>query len=92
MHESRSFIATPPGEAIKEQLEDQEMDRRELAERTGLSEDDLDTLIKGDALLTPEIASRLAHALGVPADLWARLEGLYRGELERVKEENEKMN
>ena len=38
MVRSRSFIATPPGATIKEQLNDREMSQKEFAARMDMSE------------------------------------------------------
>ena len=38
MLESKSYIATPPGATIKEQLENRSMTQKEFAKRMGMSE------------------------------------------------------
>ena len=38
MERSRSYIATPPGATIKEQIMDRGMSKKEFAARMGLSE------------------------------------------------------
>ena len=45
MRKSRSYIAVPPGETIKEQLEFRGMKQKEFAERIGLSEKHVSALI-----------------------------------------------
>lgn len=67
MVKSRSFIATPPGATIKEQLIDRGLSQKEFALRMGMSEKHISKLINGDIQLTPEVAVRLEMVLGVPA-------------------------
>lgn len=74
-------IATPPGETIKEQLKNENMDQKEFAIRMDMSEEHINRLIKGETPLTPEIAYRLELVLGVPAKFWNNLENIYRGKL-----------
>lgn len=88
MLESKSFIATPPGATIKEQLENREMSQKEFAERMNLSEKHVSNLINGNVLLTPEVACRLESVLGVPAAFWNKLEAIYREKIEKIKDEN----
>ena len=88
MVRSRSFIATPPGATIKEQLNDREMSQKEFAVRMDMSEKHISRLINGDVQLTPDVAGRLEMVLGVPARFWNNLEAVYREKLNKVKEEN----
>ena len=74
MVKSRSFIATPPGATIKEQLIDRGLSQKEFALRMGMSEKHISKLINGDVQLTPEVAVRLEMVLGVPAKFWNKLE------------------
>lgn len=88
MVRSRSFIATPPGATIKEQLNDRGMNQKEFAARMDMSEKHISKLINGDVQLTPEMAVRLEVVLGVPAKFWNNLEAIYREKLIKVKAEN----
>ncbi len=89
MERSRSFVATPPGATIKEQLIDREMSQKEFAARMGMSEKHISNLINGEVHLTMDAAIRLEMVLGLPAQFWCNLESIYREKLARVKEENE---
>ncbi|MDO4488427.1 MAG: helix-turn-helix domain-containing protein [Eubacteriales bacterium] len=88
MARSRSFIATPPGATIKEQLNDRGMSQKEFAARMDMSEKHISKLINGDVQLTPECAVKLEMVLGVPAKFWNNLEALYREKLVKVENEN----
>jgi len=89
MIESRTIIAVPPGETIKEQLEDRGMSRKEFAARMDMSEKRIGRLINGEVQLTPDIARRLEMVLGMPASFWSNLEGIYRERIIAAQAENE---
>lgn len=89
MVKSRSFIATPPGATIKEQLIDRGLSQKEFALRMGMSEKHISKLINGDVQLTPEVAVRLEMVLGIPAKFWNKLEATYREKLIKANAENE---
>lgn len=88
MVRSSSFIATPPGATIKEQLNDRGMSQKEFAARMDMSEKHISKLIHGDVQLTSEVAVRLEMVLGVPAKFWNNLEAIYREKIIKVEAEN----
>jgi len=88
MIKSRTFIAVPPGETIKEQLEERGMTQKEFACRMDLSEKHISKLLNGEVHLTPEVAERLEMVLGVPSRFWNNLEAIYREMEAKANEEN----
>lgn len=88
MEKSRSFIATPPGATIKEQIVDRGMSQKEFATRMGMSEKHISKLINGEVKLTIDVARRLEMVLGIPAQFWCNLESIYREKIAKVNEEN----
>jgi len=88
MTRSRSYIATPPGVTIKEQLDDRGMSQKEFASRMDMSEKHISRLINGEVQLTPDVAYRLEMVLGLPANFWNNLEAIYQEKLAKVKAEN----
>ena len=88
MVRSRSFIATPPGATVKEQLNDRGMSQKEFAARMDMSEKHISKLINGEVQLTPETAVRLEMVLGVPAKFWNNLEAIYREKIIKADAEN----
>ena len=88
MVRSRSYIATPPGATIREQLKDRGMSQKEFAARMDLSEKRVSKLINGEVQLTPEVAVELETVLGIPARFWNNLEAIYREKLLKVEAEN----
>lgn len=89
MLHSEHVIAVPPGETIREQLENRGMSQKEFALRMGMSEKHMSHLINGKVELTPEVSLRLESVLGIPAKFWTNLESVYRERLARVNEELE---
>lgn len=89
MVKSRSFIATPPGATIKEQLLDRGLTQKEFALRMDMTEKHISKLINGEVQLTPDVAVRLEMVLGVPAKFWNNLEATYREKIVKAKAENE---
>lgn len=65
MMRSKTYIATPPGETIKEQLINREMTQKEFAARMDISEKYISRLINGEVILTPETAVKLEMVLGI---------------------------
>ena len=55
MVRSRSFIATPPGATIKEQLNDRGMSQKEFSARMDMSEKHISRLINGDVHLASTV-------------------------------------
>jgi len=84
MEKSKTFIATPPGVTIKEQLAENGMSEKEFAQRMGISEKHISRLVNGEVKLTPEMAVRLEMVLGVPAKFWNNLEAIYQSELAKA--------
>lgn len=70
--------ATPPGETLRQVLEDLHLTQLDLAHRTGLSTKHVNQVIQGSAPLTQETALSLERVTGVPAGFWNRLEARYR--------------
>ena len=89
MVKSRTFIATPPGATIKEQLVIRGLNQKEFALRIGMSEKHISKLINGEVQLTPDVAVRLEMVLGIPAVYWNRLEATYREKIIKANAENE---
>lgn len=88
MVRSRSYIATPPGATIKEQLNARGMSQKEFSARMDMSEKHISRLINGEVQLTPDVAVRLEMVLGVPAKFWNNLEAVYREKLVKAEAEN----
>ena len=89
MLRSKDIIAIPPGETIREQLENRGMSQKEFALRMNMSEKHISHLVNGKVELTHDVALRLEAVLGIPAMFWNNLEAQYREKEARVKSELE---
>jgi plasmid maintenance system antidote protein VapI/Zn-dependent peptidase ImmA (M78 family) len=85
--------AVPPGDSLREVLDERAMSQVDFARRTGLTEKTISQIIHGAAPISYETAERFDLALGIPANFWNSREAQYRaallraGEAKRVAEE-----
>ena len=66
--------AFPPGEFIREELEERGWTQRDLADVLGRPLQTVNTIVNGRKRITPETAVELAAAFGTSAELWLNLE------------------
>lgn len=78
-------FAIPPGETLRELLDEQGMTQRELARRADLSPKHVNQLLHGLVPLSADVATRLERVTGVPARIWNNLEANYRSDLEGLR-------
>jgi HTH-type transcriptional regulator/antitoxin HigA len=88
MIRSKTYIATPPGATIAEQLEVQGLSLQSFGEQMHLSPTETRALMDGDIALTSTMASQLEQVLGVPAAFWSNLEEIYRQKAKKAAAEN----
>jgi HTH-type transcriptional regulator/antitoxin HigA len=81
--------AVPPGETLRDLLEEQGMTQRDLARRADLSPKHVNKLLQGLVPLSADVAVRLERVTGTPARIWNRLEANYRSDLERIRSQRE---
>ena len=81
--EPESDLATPPGEALAEEIEVRGMTQRDLAEATGRSAQAVSAILRGAKAIDAKTAIDLEQALGIAAGFWLRLEAQYRLALAR---------
>lgn len=79
-------FAVAPGETLRETLEVLGMSQKELATRTGLTEQSINRIIQGRQPITPDTSNKLELTTGVPARLWNNLESQYQEQLAKAKE------
>jgi HTH-type transcriptional regulator/antitoxin HigA len=78
--------ATPPGETLRERLDELGMTQAELARRTGLTPKHVNQVMQGVASLSADVAQRLEYATGTPTRWWLRLEADYRAAQTRLSQ------
>ena len=75
----------PPGATLRQELAARGMSQRKLARAMGRPVQAVNRIVLGRKALTPRTALELERVLGVPAELWTRLEADYRLALERAR-------
>jgi addiction module HigA family antidote len=85
-YEFEPDYAVPPGETLLEMMESLEMTQKDLAIRTGLTEQTLTRIFKGEQPISYETANRLELVTQVPARLWNNLEAQYREQKAKLEE------
>lgn len=78
-------VPVPPGETIRELLEERSISQVDFATRLGRSEKFVSQLVNGKAPLSYETAIELERVLGAPATYWNSAEATYRGLLARLQ-------
>ena len=68
----------PPGEFLREHLEESGMSQAELARRLGRPRQAVNEIIRGKKAITAETALQLERVLSTPAHIWLGLEQEYR--------------
>lgn len=81
--------AVPPGETLRELLEERGLTQRDLARRADLSPKHVNRLLQGLVPLSADVATRLERVTGTPARIWNRLEADYQSDLERIRAKRE---
>lgn len=76
--------AVSPAKTLLETLESLHMTQKELATHTGLTEQTVVRILKGEQPITLEIANKLEMATQVPASLWNNLEIRYRQQVSKI--------
>lgn len=80
-------IDSPPGETLDLFLEENDISHADLAQRLNRTLEEVENIISGKIVITPQIAEELEQTLGTSARYWLRHEEAYRAYLEREKAE-----
>lgn len=60
------------------------MTQAEFGNQMGLSQKVIKQIVRGEASISAEMASKLERTLGVPASFWINLEKNYRKSMDRI--------
>ena len=71
------FVATHPGERIKDELKERKMTQKQLAEQTGIKASVLSETINGKRSVSLSVAVAIEKVLGVPADVLMNMQTQY---------------
>lgn len=78
-------FAPRPGRILQRELDERSLSQAQLAARTGLSTKHINLVIKGTAPLSPDVAVMLEQVLGIPAEIWSRLEASFQTHQARLQ-------
>lgn len=67
----------PPGETLEVFLEENEVTHAELAQRLNRTLEEIESILSGKAVITPQIAGELEQTLGTSAQYWLNHEAAY---------------
>ena len=82
------FVATHPGEMIKDELRERKLTQKQLALETGIKPSVLSETINGKRPVSKNVALALEQTLGIPADIWMNLQTQYDLDSVRIAEGN----
>ena len=82
------FVATHPGEMIKDELRERKLTQKQLALETGIKPSVLSETINGKRPVSKNMALALEQTLGIPADIWMNLQTQYDLDSVRIAEGN----
>ena len=71
------FVATHPGELIKDELKERKLTQKKLAEMTGIKASVISETISGKRSVSMNMAVALEKALGIHAEMWMNLQTQY---------------
>ena len=71
------FVATHPGELIKDELKARGMTQKQLANETGIKPSVLSETINGKRSISLNVAVALEKVLDIPADMWMNMQTQY---------------
>ena len=82
------FVATHPGEMIKDELRERKLTQKQLALETGIKPSVLSETINGKRPVSKNVALALEQTLCIPADIWMNLQTQYDLDSVRIAEGN----
>lgn len=86
VNEYSPLIVSPPGETLREILDERGITQADLANRMGRPEKTVSEIINGKAAITLDTALQLGLVLGLPAGFWMAREQAYRESLARQRQ------
>lgn len=86
--ESESYLAIPTGEMIKELINNNGYNEKEVSDALHINQYDFYDLLEGDLPLTDEMAESLGDFFGCSSTIFKNWEQNYRKNLQKVNQEN----
>jgi addiction module HigA family antidote len=80
------FVATHPGEMIRDELKERGMTQKQLAAESGIKPSVLSETINGKRSVSLNVALALEKTLGISADIWMNLQTQYDLDMANIAE------
>lgn len=77
MNNTTPYIATHPGELMRDEMRERGLTQKQLAVLSGLTPTVVSELVRARRNVTEEIALSLEKALGIPKAMWMNLQAQY---------------
>jgi addiction module HigA family antidote len=77
MNNTTPYIATHPGELMRDEMRERGLTQRQLASLAGLTPSMVSALVNARCNVTEDIAAALEKALGIPVVMWMNLQSQY---------------
>ena len=71
------FVATHPGEMIRDELKERGMTQKQLAAEMDVKPSVLSEAVNGKRAVSVNMALALEKALGIPAEIWLNMQSQY---------------
>ena len=71
------YVATHPGELIRDELTERKMTQKQLSEMTGIKASVISETIAGKRSVSQNMAIALEKAFGIPSSMWMNLQMQY---------------
>lgn len=84
------FLATHPGELIRDELKERNMTQKQLAEKSGIKASILSDIIHGKRTISLKSAMALEKVLDIPAEFWLRMQTQYQLDAANISKRSEK--
>ncbi len=85
MNNTAPFIATHPGELVRDEMRERGLTQKQLAALAGLTPTVVSEVVRAKRNVTEEIAASLEKALGIPVVMWLNLQSQYDNDIAAQK-------
>lgn len=89
MNNTAPFIATHPGELVRDEMRERGLTQKQLAALAGLTPTVISEVVRAQRSVTEEIAASLEKALGIPVVMWLNLQSQYDKDIAAQKVQHE---
>lgn len=89
MNNTAPFVATHPGELVRDEMRERGLTQKQLATMAGLTPNVVSEVVRAKRSVTEGIATSLEKALGIPVVMWLNLQEQYNNDIASQKVQHE---